>query len=77
MVMELLAIVLDFSLQINNGLNKVFQLLVDLGFKPYFEKPMIKENRKPLYVIHIRQNERERFLSLIKPVSKIPGNLRG
>ncbi len=61
----------------NNGLNQVFQLLVDLGFKPYFEKPMLKENRKPLYVIHIKQRERERFLSLIKPVSKIPGSLRG
>ncbi|MBI2124445.1 hypothetical protein HYT92_01510 [Candidatus Pacearchaeota archaeon] len=61
----------------NSGLNQVSKLLQDLGFKPYFEKPMIKENRKPLYVIHIRQKERERFLSLIKPVSKRPGNLRG
>ena len=61
----------------NSGLNQVYRILWDLGFKPYFEKPMIKKNRKPLYVIHIRQNERERFLSLIKPVSKRPDNLRG
>ncbi len=61
----------------NSGLNQVSKLLQDLGFEPYFEKPMIKENRKPLYVIHIRQKERERFLSLIQPISKKPGNLRG
>ena len=61
----------------NSGLNQVFKLLQDLGFKPYFEKPMIKKDRKPLHVIHIRQNERESFLSLIKPVSKRPDYLRG
>ena len=47
------------------------------SLKPYFEKPMIKENRKPLHVIHIRQNERERFLSLINPVSKRSGKCGG
>ena len=61
----------------SKGLVQVLKILEDLKFNPYFEKPMIKENRKPLHVIHIRQNERERFLSLIKPVSKTPGNLRG
>jgi len=57
-----------------HGLKKVLEILKSLGFSAYFEKPVIKENRKDLYIIHIPNKQRERFLSLIQPVSKTPGN---
>ena len=58
------------------GLKEVSELLSSLDFKHTFPKPQIKSGRKPLYSIQLSRSERERFLTLIKPVSKYPG-MRG
>jgi len=55
-----------------DGLLGVFSLLTDLRFKPTFQGPIIKKNRRPSYIIQISRKERERFLNEIKPVSKLP-----
>ncbi len=59
-----------------SGLNQIFILLKTLNFEPYFETPMLKQNRKPLFVLRIRAKERETFLNLIKPTVKLPGYMR-
>ena len=56
-----------------SGLNEIFKLLKDLNFNPYFEKPQIKKKRKPLYSLRISNTEKESFINLIKPISKLPG----
>lgn len=55
------------------GLEQVSKLLKNLKIKHTVPNPEIKENRKPCYIIAISRKERERFLKLIKPVSKRPG----
>ena len=57
-----------------HGLNQVQKLLQIIGFRSYFEKTYLKESRKPLFTLHVENRQRESFLSLIQPVSKIPGN---
>jgi intein/homing endonuclease len=54
----------------NGGLLQVYRLLSDLSIKHTFPKPILKEQRKPLYYIQISEKERERFLNIIKPTSK-------
>ena|SRR3989344_9512657 len=55
-----------------SGLNQVAKILIDLKFDYKFEKPMIKENRKPLHYIQLPMYEKERFLKIIQTVSKRP-----
>lgn len=52
------------------GLEKVSHLLQNVGIESNWQKPMLNGKRKPLYVIHVSQNQRESFLNLIQPVSK-------
>ena len=52
------------------GLKQISMLLDDLEINHTFQGPIIKENRKPSYIIHIKQKERERFLNIIQPISK-------
>ncbi len=52
------------------GLIQVSKLLNKLGIPSNWQTPMLKNKRKPLYVLHISQKDRERFLNLINPVSK-------
>ncbi len=54
------------------GLKQVSALLNNLRIKHTFQGPIIKENRKPAYIIQVSEKERERFLKLIKPISKRP-----
>ena len=56
-----------------SGLLQVSRLLDDLNFKHTFQGPIIKEDRKPSYIIQISRQQKERFLNIIKPISKIPG----
>jgi intein/homing endonuclease len=60
-----------------NGLDNISKLLNDLGMKHTFQKPMMKKGRKPLYYIQLSRKEREKFLKLVKPISKQSGNSRG
>jgi len=59
------------------GISQVSNLLNDLKIKHSLQGPIFKKNRKPAYIIQISEKERERFLNLIKPVSKRSGILRG
>jgi intein/homing endonuclease len=52
------------------GLKQVSNLLDGLNITHTWQKPMIKENRKPLYTIQISRKERESFLNIIQPISK-------
>ncbi len=54
------------------GLKQVSQLLDNLELKHTMQGPIIKPNRKPSYVIQISRKEEERFLKMIRPVSKRP-----
>jgi intein/homing endonuclease len=65
-----------FSTNID-GLRQVSKMLNDLDLKHTLPKPILKEGRKPLYYIQISEKERERFLKIIKPISKRPGIMRG
>lgn len=60
-----------------DGLKQVSGLLCDLCIKHTLQRPVIKENRKPLYSIQISQKERERFLNILKPICKWPGRCEG
>ena len=55
-----------------NGIKQVSNLLKELNIQHTLQGPIIKENRKPSYIIQISEKERERFLNLINPVSKKP-----
>ena len=60
------------------GLIQICSLLRDLKIGHTLQGPQIREKRKPSYVIYIKEKERERFLNMIKPVSKRPDNyMRG
>jgi len=59
------------------GLKQVSRLLIDLKIKHTIQKPVFKENRKPLYSIQISEKSKETFLNLLKPISKCPDKLRG
>ncbi len=59
------------------GLLSVYQLLSDLKFNPSFTKPMLKEKRKPLYVLQLSLKEKERFLKEINPILKRSGPYAG
>lgn len=59
------------------GLKQVSELLKKLKIKHTTQDPVLKEKRKPLYIIQISEKEKERFLNLIQPVSKIPGQCGG
>ncbi|MBU0472274.1 MAG: LAGLIDADG family homing endonuclease [Nanoarchaeota archaeon] len=41
------------------GLKQVSKILVDLKFKHTFQGPIIKERRKPSYIIQISEKESE------------------
>jgi len=58
------------------GLWNVGILLKHLSIDHSFNGPMLKINRKPLYIIRVRARSKERFLSEIKPISKNP-DMRG
>ena len=60
------------------GLRKVSIILNSLEIKHTLPKPILKYNRKPLHYIQVSEKEKERFLKIIKPVSKRLGtHLRG
>lgn len=59
------------------GLEQVSELLRDLGIRHTFNGHYLKEKRKPAFVVYIREKERERFLNILKPISKRPGFMRG
>ena len=52
------------------GLECIQQLLCDLEFKSYLQKPVIKPNRKPFYTLQLTRKQKENFLNTIKPISK-------
>ena len=54
------------------GIYDISALLGDLGFKHTMRGPILKENRKPHYVLRVTNKQKENFLNLIKPISKIP-----
>jgi len=58
------------------GIVQVSDLLKDLKFKHTIQGPIIREKRKPSYVLQISEKEKERFLNVVRPVSKRPDNLR-
>jgi len=58
------------------GLTQISNLLDDIEINHYFEKPFLKKGRKPLYSIRIPSKDKENFLSILKPISKLPG-MRG
>jgi len=57
----------------NRGLLQVSSLLDDLCIKHTLQGPILKENRKPAFILNISNKEKERFLKTVKPVSKRPG----
>ena len=60
-----------------SGLNQVSLILDDLKIKHTWQGPILKENRKPSYILQISQKSRERFLNLLKPISKRPDICEG
>ncbi|MAF99470.1 MAG: hypothetical protein CMH61_02560 [Nanoarchaeota archaeon] len=58
------------------GIKQLSQLLNDLSFKHTIQGPIIKDGRKPSYIIQISRKEEERFLKGVDPISKRP-DLRG
>jgi intein/homing endonuclease len=54
------------------GLLQVSSLLDDLKIEHTIQGPVLKENRKPSFIIHICKKEKERFLKTVKPISKRP-----
>ena len=59
------------------GITQVSGLLNDLKIKHTIQGPILRENRKPSFIIQISEKERESFLNMIKPLSKRPDSLRG
>ena len=59
-----------FSVNKESLLN-VLNLIKELGFKATFQGPILKKDRRPSYIIKLSRKERERFLNVIKPISKI------
>ena len=55
-----------------DSLEKVSQLLTSVGINNLFKGPYFRKNRKPSYYIYIRANSKDRFLKMIKPISKKP-----
>ncbi len=58
------------------GITQVAFLLNQLNIKNTLQKPIIKENRKPIFTLQVSRKAKERFLNLINPISKLPGNAR-
>ena len=58
------------------GLIQISRLLNDLKILHTFEGPHFREGKKPSYVIQVSRREEERFLNMIRPVSKVP-SMRG
>ena len=56
------------------GLEQVSKLLHDLNFKHTLQGPILKENRKPAYIIQISLKDEKRFLDTLRPISKIKKN---
>ena len=54
------------------GLTQISALLVSLKLNHTFQGPIHQINRKLAYIIQISQKDKERFLNIIKPVSKVP-----
>ena len=59
------------------GLEEVSYLLDQLSITHTFQGPILKRKRKPSYIIQISRNQKEKFLNIVKPVSKRPDKLRG
>jgi len=55
------------------GLKQISFLLNSMKISHKFQKPELKQNRKPLHIIQVSEKERETFLNKVKPISKIPG----
>ncbi len=61
-----------------NGTNQLSKLLNSININHTIQGPIIKEMRKPAYIIQISEKHKETFLNLIKPISKRPGKfMRG
>lgn len=54
------------------GLRQVSLLLKDLDFQHTFLGPYKKSGRKNHYVIQIARKQKQKFLSLVQPISKLP-----
>jgi len=54
------------------GIYQISQLLLDLNYKHTVQKPVIKPNRKPHYVLQLSRKHHARFFKEIKPVIKLP-----
>jgi intein/homing endonuclease len=50
------------------GLKEVSKLLTRLNLKHQINGPFLRPNRKKIYEIYIYQSERDKFISLIKPL---------
>ncbi len=55
------------------GIKQVSQLLKKLNITHTLQGPIFREKRKPSYIIQVSEKEKERFLNLVQPVSKVPG----
>ena len=53
------------------SLKKVGVILNSLSIKNTFNGPIIRRNREPSYYIYIRRKDQNKFLRMIKPISKI------
>jgi len=52
------------------GLQQVSKLLTDLKFIHSLQNPSFRERRKPIYTIQLSRREKEKFLKMIRPISK-------
>jgi intein/homing endonuclease len=59
-----------------SGISQISNLLFSLNFKHTIQKPVIRKNRKQLYIIQISRKDEDGFLNTIEPISKFrPPNL--
>lgn len=57
------------------GIKQISKLLKQLEIKNTIQGPHKRKNRKPAYIVYIRSTEKQRFLNILKPISKRPDNL--
>ena len=55
------------------GLSQVSKILTQLDIKHTLQKPILKENRKPIYTLQVSHASKETFLKEVKPISILPG----
>ncbi len=59
-----------------SGLKQISNLLNNLNFKHTIQGPIIREKRKPSYIIQISAKDKIKFIQNVDPVSKIPCHWR-